>query len=191
MRTTPMRSEPSRRIRGHSARRGRARAVVPWIERMEDRTVLATFTVANTLDSGPGSFRQAILDANASAATPHTIRFAIPGTAPFTIAPQTPLPALVRPTAVDGTSQAGFAGTPLIVVDGAGAAGDGVAFAAGSGGSALRGLSVRGFAGAAARIAAGVSNVTVTSNFLGIDGAGNPVAGGIGLLVEGANNAIG
>ena len=35
-------------------------------EALEDRAVPATFTVSNLLDSGPGSLRQAILDANAS-----------------------------------------------------------------------------------------------------------------------------
>ena len=36
------------------------------VERLEDRLVPTTFTVTNTLDSGPGSLRQAILDANAN-----------------------------------------------------------------------------------------------------------------------------
>src|SRR5262249_7920792 len=34
------------------------------VERLEDRTVPSTFTVHNLADSGPGSLRQAILDAN-------------------------------------------------------------------------------------------------------------------------------
>ena len=37
----------------------------PRLEVMEDRTLLSTFVVSNTDDSGPGSLRQAILDANA------------------------------------------------------------------------------------------------------------------------------
>lgn len=36
------------------------------MEPLEDRRLLATFSVSNTLDSGPGSLRQAVLDANAS-----------------------------------------------------------------------------------------------------------------------------
>ena len=46
----------------------------------------ATFTVTNTNDSGAGSLRQAILDANARANTADTIAFNIAGAAPFTIA---------------------------------------------------------------------------------------------------------
>ena len=40
------------------------------------QVILAIFTVTNTNDSGPGSLRQAILDANASAGA-DTITFAI------------------------------------------------------------------------------------------------------------------
>lgn len=45
------------------------------IEALEDRCLLATFTVMNTLDSGPNSLRQAITDANNTAGT-DTIQFA-------------------------------------------------------------------------------------------------------------------
>jgi hypothetical protein len=44
------------------------------LEALEDRTVPSTFTVSNLADSGPGSLRQAILDANASPG-PDLIRF--------------------------------------------------------------------------------------------------------------------
>jgi len=43
---------------------------------MEDRTVLSTLTVMNINDSGPGSLRQAILDANSNGDTTNTINFA-------------------------------------------------------------------------------------------------------------------
>jgi hypothetical protein len=49
---------------------------------LEDRTVPSTFVVTNTLDSGTGSLRQAILNANAAnagtAGNPDLIQFAIP-----------------------------------------------------------------------------------------------------------------
>lgn len=54
----------------------------PRVEPMEARLLLATFTVINTDDSGPGSLRQVIVDANA-ATNPtggvDTIAFNIPG----------------------------------------------------------------------------------------------------------------
>lgn len=42
------------------------RAIRPGPEPLEDRRLLSTLTVLNGLDSGPGSLRQAVLDANAA-----------------------------------------------------------------------------------------------------------------------------
>jgi polyvinyl alcohol dehydrogenase (cytochrome) len=42
------------------------RSFLPRLETLEDRTLLSTFTVMNLNDSGPGSLRQAIMDANAN-----------------------------------------------------------------------------------------------------------------------------
>src|SRR5260370_30342064 len=47
------------------ASRARWRRPTPGLEVLEDRTVPSTFTVENLADSGLGSLRQAILDANA------------------------------------------------------------------------------------------------------------------------------
>lgn len=53
----------------------------------------AGFTVTNTNDSGPGSLRQAILDANKTLDwEPNSIAFNIPGPGPHTISPATGLP---------------------------------------------------------------------------------------------------
>ena len=43
----------------------RPRPFVPHLHPLEDRTLLNTYTVSNLADSGPGSLRQAVLDANA------------------------------------------------------------------------------------------------------------------------------
>ena len=58
------------------ARRQGTRTRRPMIELMEDRVLLATFTVTNNADSGPGSLRQAILNAN-TAPGKDTINFNI------------------------------------------------------------------------------------------------------------------
>ena len=50
--------------KSRAARRQGTRTLRPMIEFMEDRVLLATFTVTNNADSGPGSLRQAINDAN-------------------------------------------------------------------------------------------------------------------------------
>ena len=71
-----------------------------------------TYTVSNTLDAGPGSFRQAILDANARAGS-DTISFNIPGSGVHTITPTTELPALTSPVIIDGYTQPGSSANTL------------------------------------------------------------------------------
>ena len=82
--------------------------------------------VTQTGDSGYGSLRNAINFANNAPGT--TIRFAIPTSDPyyvngvFSIQPTSALPTLIADgTVIDGTSQPGFAGTPLIELNGVGA----------------------------------------------------------------------
>jgi trimeric autotransporter adhesin len=64
------------------------------------------FTVVNTNDSGPGSLRQALIDANLTAASDKVL-FAFQGAGPHVIAPNTPLPAIVNGLTIDGYSQSG------------------------------------------------------------------------------------
>lgn len=65
---------------------------------------LAPFTVTNTADAGPGSLRDAITQANATAAPPHNINFAIPGAGVRTIAPLTALPPITTAVSINGFS---------------------------------------------------------------------------------------
>ncbi len=80
----------------------------------------ATFTVANTNDSGPGSLRQAILDANATSGA-DTIVFNIPGPGVHTISPLSALPPLTDDAGVtiDGYTQPGASPNALAVGDNA------------------------------------------------------------------------
>ena len=80
------------------------------------------FAVTTTADGGPGSLRQAILDSNLAVGGTNTIDFAIPGTGVQTIAPASPLPAITNPLVIDGSTQPGYAGAPLIAIVGQGAA---------------------------------------------------------------------
>src|SRR2546429_313473 len=60
-------SQRTRRDRGRRPKRHRRLDFTPRLEALEDRTVPSTFMDENLADSGPGSLRQAILDANALA----------------------------------------------------------------------------------------------------------------------------
>jgi CSLREA domain-containing protein len=72
--------------------------------------------VTNTLDSGPGSLRRAIEDANARLGRDF-IGFDI-GTGVQTITTLSNLPGITDPVFIDGTSQPGFNGTPIIEING-------------------------------------------------------------------------
>ncbi len=86
---------------------------------LDDETInAATFLVSNTNDSGPGSLRQAILDANARSGTDF-IKFNIPGSGVHTIRPLTPLPVITSPVTIDGYSQPGSSPNTLAVGDNA------------------------------------------------------------------------
>jgi len=65
-----------------------------------------TFTVTNTNDSGAGSLRQAILDANATTGA-DLINFNIAGTDVHTIAPASELPKITGPVTINGYTQPG------------------------------------------------------------------------------------
>ena len=94
------------------------------MEWIEDRSLLSVFTVLNTADTGNGSFRQAILDSNAASTLANTIEFDIPGDdAPERSRLQSLLPAITTAVMIDGWSQPGFAGTPLIELSGSQAGG--------------------------------------------------------------------
>jgi hypothetical protein len=103
------------------------------------------FLVTTTADGGAGSLRQAILDSNAATGGTNTIDFDIPGQGVLTIAPTSPLPSITNPVLIDGTSQPGYAGTPLIAID---ASSSGMADGLSITGCALtvRGLTNGGFA---------------------------------------------
>src|SRR5215218_2730997 len=72
----------------------------------------STFVVTNVNDSGAGSLRQAMLDANANPGK-DLITFNIAGPA-RRIQPQLGLPDITDPVVIDGSTQPGFAGTPIV-----------------------------------------------------------------------------
>jgi len=158
----------------------------------------AVFTVTTTANSGAGSLRQAILDANANPGA-DTITFAVdaPGSQQ-TIQPASALPAVTDPVTIDGWSQggAGYTGPPLIELNGALAGGNVVGLTITGGGSVVRGLVINGFTGSFAsgiRLQTGGGN-WVYGNYIGTDFVGNArVANQRGVWIDNgsSHNRIG
>jgi hypothetical protein len=170
----------------------RPRPYRPQFERLEDRWVPTVFVVSSNGDSGLGTLRQAIMDANAHANSGglDIIAFALaPGST--TIAPTSALPAITDPVFVAGLTQPGSsAGTPLVELSGVSAgAADGLTDTAG--GSVIQGLVVDNWQGNG--IVLGANGDLFVSNFIGLDvtGAATALNTGAGILVVGTGNVIG
>jgi hypothetical protein len=151
----------------------------------------ASITVTNTSDSGPGSLREAILDANASGAG-GTIAFNIPEIDPgfnaaggwFRIAPLTQLPELTADgTTIDGGTQTSFTGDtnpagPEIFLDGRSAvlmdSPDPPRSLWIGSSSTVEGLTVSGFASQEIEVT-GANGAVVRGNYVGTDPTGTSV----------------
>jgi hypothetical protein len=138
----PYRRRPTPRPAGFSRRHFRLR---PRLEIVEDRTLLSTFLVNTTADNGPGSLRQAILDSNAASSATRIIDFAIPGQGVQVIATDSPLPPITTGVLIDGTSQPGYAGSPLVAISGR-SAGDLGSLTINDSSVTVRGIALEGLA---------------------------------------------
>ncbi|HEX2060067.1 MAG TPA: right-handed parallel beta-helix repeat-containing protein, partial [Thermoanaerobaculia bacterium] len=125
------------------------------------------------------TLRAAIMEANATAGT-QPITFSVAGT----ISPATAYPGIADPVNIDGTTAPGYAGTPVVTVDGAASVIIGFNFAAGSAGSSLQGLRVMGFSETAVTTSA--DNISIRRNHLGPVGGGTPNQDGVQLFGNGS-----
>jgi parallel beta-helix repeat protein len=160
-----------------------------------------TYVVTTIDDGGPGSLREAVLNANASPG-PDTITFNLGSLAPqppgttFRIALATRLPTITDPVVIDGTTQPSFVpgGPPVVVVEGEPDAVDllfdGFVVATGGAGSTIRGLALVGFLDAVELEA--TSSVTVDGNLIGIrpTGTAGPNVTGIRLSAGSTGNTV-
>ncbi len=163
----------------------------------------ATFTVTNTNDSGAGSLRQAILDANASGGT-DTIAFNIPGAGPHTIQPTSVLPNITDPVIIDGYTQLGASPNTnppglginavlKINLDGSdtGSGAKGLVIAAGD--STVRGLVINRFGGWGIELVTNGGSL-IEGNYIGTDVNGTADQGNFlyGVAIDDApGNTIG
>ena len=109
------------------------------------------------------------------------IRFSVAGCCPIAITAASHLPAVTDAVSIDGRTQSGFSGTPVVKLDGSGIAaiGSGLHLNAG-GASTVRGLAVIGFSFSGVTPSVGVN----------LDGDGNVLQGNyIGMEVDGSTAA--
>jgi hypothetical protein len=162
----------------------------------------ATFTVNSTTtapDAVPGDgicasspgqcgLRAAIQEANATPAL-DTIAFAI-GSGPQRIDVASALPAITSPVNIDGRTQPGYSGKPIIELRGSLLAGDGLQITGGS--STIRGLVVNGFSADGIEIS-GLGNNVIENCYIGTDVAGTAAVRNVlaGIRIESAGNRVG
>ncbi len=164
--------------------------------------ISSVFTVTNLADSGLGSLRDAILEANLTPG-PDSIEFNIEGIGPYIITPSTPLPAITEALTVDGYTQPGALANTVpapglsdavlqIEIDGTLIVlGSGLVIDAG--GSAVRGLVIRAFF-LDDGITLNSNGNIIEGNYLGTDVTGTTRLGmgnGNGIQIYGANNTVG
>jgi hypothetical protein len=164
----------------------RRRQTIPRLEALEPRYAPAAFTVTTTADSGPGSLRQAILDADAAGGG--TIGFQMPGGGAQTISPTSPLPIVGPNISIFGPSDLNH--LPTIRLDGvnAGAGASGLVL---TGGDSVIELSVTRFR--TGILVFGGSGNTLQTDKLGTDAAGDANVGNTyaGLyLFDSTKNAV-
>lgn len=163
----------------------------------------SVFTVTDVGDTGPGSLRYAITRSNATPGIDR-IEFKI-GSGLQTIKPLSALPEITDPVVIDGTTQHGFVGRPLIELDGSLVDGCGADFGVTStrrvgecdaalyisaGGSTVRGLVINSFSGDGIKLSDRGNN-RILGNYIGTEATGTLRRGnklnGIFILDSAAN----
>jgi uncharacterized repeat protein (TIGR01451 family) len=175
------------------ASRARRVAFPLRFEAIERRVLLSTYVVTNTNDdTNAGSLRWAIQQVN-NDPTPNTIDFGISGSGTQTVKLTSALPALTEPVLIDGTSQNGYQGSPVIVIDGSSLPGGSNGLTLSAGASTVRGLAIVGFSGSGIVLNSAGSDV-VSSNYLGVVPSGllaKPNVNGISIIGSSSNTVGG
>jgi CSLREA domain-containing protein len=158
-----------------------------------------TFVVNSTADTNDGqctatvngcTLREAINAANSSPGS--NISFNIPGPAPYTISPTSKLPSTSQSITIDGTTQPGFSGSPIIEVNGTNA-GNTDGFRLDGNANTIRGLVINRFTRPAIADFGGNSGHIIEGNYIGINVAGTAASpnGEAGVQLDGGNGVIG
>ncbi len=156
--------------------------------------------VTNTLDSGVGSLRQAIIDAN-NAPAQFNILFNIPtmdahynsSTGVYTISPASALPTIANTITINATTEPGYSTRPIVELNGASAGSSVNGLAIKSSNSVVEGLEIDSFTADAINISGpNTSGVLIQANYLGTNYTGLSAAadGGNGVTINNASNCI-
>jgi CSLREA domain-containing protein len=163
-------------------------------------TLVVTSTV-DAADASPGNgicatstgvctLRAAIQESNASGGGGDTIDFGV-GTGAITITPTSALPATTVGVTIDGTSQPGYRGLPIVQLTGssAGAGADGLKLGAQT---TVKGLVINQFSGNGINVTTGQASV-IQDNYIGTDTTGTLDRGNglAGVLAGAASVTIG
>ncbi|HKO45253.1 MAG TPA: Calx-beta domain-containing protein [Pyrinomonadaceae bacterium] len=120
------------------------------------------------------------------------ISFNIPGSGVHTINLLIGLPEITDPIVIDGTTQPGYAGAPLVELNGAQAGSGANAFSVTAGSSTIRGFAINRFNGSGISLRTNGNNV-IEANYIGLDPTGTLDRGsntGISMF-QSSGNTIG
>lgn len=147
------------------------------------------YIVTTTADSGAGSLRQAISDANSNPGL-DSITFSITGSAPpHTIQLVSPLPNITDPVAINGTTQPDYAGSAVIELNGANAGPAAAGFHIMANGCTVKGLIIHNFANDGILVDTASGNVLGDTNAALANVIASNALAGVAIL-SGTNNAI-
>jgi hypothetical protein len=156
-----------------------------------------TSVVTNTNDSGVGSLRQAMADANGITGT-DTIQFNIATSDPgynqnglgtFVIQPTSALPTITEAAIIDATTQSQYISSPVIELDGSNAGYGTNGFNVTGGGSTIKGFAINGYgSGNGIYVATGGLN-NIDANYIGLRPTGGDAVEGAISWFQGEGNA--
>ncbi|HKR67148.1 MAG TPA: right-handed parallel beta-helix repeat-containing protein, partial [Thermoanaerobaculia bacterium] len=132
-------------------------------------TIQSTWKVAMNNDSGAGSLREAITNAEADGTSSR--RYITFGTPVGIIQLNTDLPVITKTTTIDGTSHPNWTADPVVALESSGAT-TGIELSAAANG-VVRGLEIKSTFTNPVKVTGGSGN-TIAGNWIGLSGGGNP-----------------